>query len=147
MGDPVCYTHLLDEEGRMPEPRVTLRRAYDPAPPGRRAGKQVLVDRLWPRGIRKEDLRVDRWLPELAPSDGLRRWFGHRPERWDEFRRRYREELRQPERRRLVDELAQLARREQLTLVFGAKDRGRNQAVVILEAIEDRLDDRSPASR
>ncbi|HSR25333.1 MAG TPA: DUF488 family protein, partial [Candidatus Eisenbacteria bacterium] len=85
------------------------------------------------------DLAVDLWLPELAPSDGLRRWFGHRPERWDEFRRRYREELRQPERGRLLDELTPLARRSPLTRVFGATDRGRNQAGVILDAIEDRL--------
>ena len=139
MGDPVCYLHLLDEEGRMPEPRIELRRAYDSPAPARPGEKRVLVDRLWPRGIRKEDLAVDLWFRELAPSDGLRRWFGHRPERWDEFRRRYREELRQPERGRLLDELTQLARRDPLTLVFGAKDRGRNEAVVILDAIEDRL--------
>jgi uncharacterized protein YeaO (DUF488 family) len=139
MGEPVCYLHLLDEEGRMPEPRVKLRRAYDSPASGQPGGKKVLVDRLWPRGIRKDDLGADLWLPELAPSDGLRRWFGHRPERWDEFRRRYREELRQPERSRLLDELTRLARQEPLTLIFGAKDRGRNQAVVILEAIEDRL--------
>jgi uncharacterized protein YeaO (DUF488 family) len=139
MGDTACYLHLLDEEGRMPEPRVKLRRVYDPPAPSQPREKRVLVDRVWPRGIRKDDLGVDRWLPELAPSDGLRRWFGHRPERWDEFRRRYGEELRQLERARLLDELARLARQEPLTLLFGARDRGRNQAVVILEAIEDRL--------
>lgn len=123
----------------MPEPRVTLRRAYDRLAPGAPHRTSLLVDRVWPRGVRKEDLRVDRWLRDLAPSDRLRRWFGHRPERWDEFRRRYREELREPERARLLDELAALARREPITLVYGAKDRGRNQAVVIMEAIEDRL--------
>ncbi|HXM54647.1 MAG TPA: DUF488 family protein [Candidatus Dormibacteraeota bacterium] len=139
MGDPVCHLHMLDEEGRMPEPLVKLRRVYDPPPTEPRTGATVLVDRLWPRGIRKQDLAADRWLPELAPSDELRRWFGHRPERWEEFRRRYREELRQPERSRLLDELTRLARHEPLTLLFGAKDRGRNQAVVIMEAIEDRL--------
>lgn len=139
MGDPVCYLPLLDDEGRMPEPRVTLRRAYDRLAPGAPHRTSLLVDRVWPRGVRKEDLRVDRWLRDLAPSDRLRRWFGHRPERWDEFRRRYREELREPERARLLDELAALARREPITLVYGAKDRGRNQAVVIMEAIEDLL--------
>jgi uncharacterized protein YeaO (DUF488 family) len=139
MGDPACHLHLTDEEGGMPEPRVRLRRAYDPPAPGGRGGRTVLVDRLWPRGIRRADLAVDRWPRELAPSDGLRRWFGHRPERWEEFRRRYREELREPERNRLLDELAGLARREPLTLLFGARDRARNQAVVIMEELEDRL--------
>ncbi|MBO0837206.1 MAG: DUF488 family protein [Actinobacteria bacterium] len=124
----------------MPEPRVKLRRAYDPPAPLRPDGKRVLVDRVWPRGIRKEDLQADLWVGELAPSAGLRRWFGHRPERWDEFRRRYREELGQAERARLLDELAILARREPLTLLYGAKDRNRNQAVVIMEALEDRLE-------
>ncbi|MBO0748696.1 MAG: DUF488 family protein [Acidimicrobiaceae bacterium] len=123
----------------MPEPRVALRRAYDPPAAGRK-GKRVLVDRVWPRGIRKEDLGADLWVSELAPSADLRRWFGHRPERWDEFRRRYREELGQAERSRLLDELALLARREPVTLLYGAKDRNRNQAVVIMEALEDRLE-------
>lgn len=139
MGEAVCYLQFLDEEGRMPEPQVTLRRAYDPPTPVRRQGKRVLVDRVWPRGIRKEDLGADLWFRELAPSVGLRRWFGHRPERWDEFRRRYREELRQAGRARLLSELTGLARREPLTLLYGAKDRGRNEAVVIMEEIEDRL--------
>jgi uncharacterized protein YeaO (DUF488 family) len=136
MGDPVCYLHLLDGEGRMPEPRVRLRRVYDPPDGGRR----VLVDRVWPRGVARDALGAGRWLRELAPSDGLRRWFGHRPERWEEFRRRYREELREPERGRLLDELAAMAREEPVTLLFGAKDRAHNQAVVIMEALEDRLD-------
>lgn len=140
MGDPVCYLPYLDDEGRMPEPRVRLRRAYDPPAPRRPDGKRVLVDRVWPRGIRKEDLDADLWLSELAPSAGLRRWFGHRPERWDEFRRRYREELDQAERARMLDELAILARREPLTLLYSAQDRNRNQAVVIMEALEDRLE-------
>jgi len=137
MGDPVCWLDLVDDEGRMPEPRVTLRRAYDPRSPA--AGRRVLVDRVWPRGIGKEELGADLWPRELAPSDGLRRWFGHRPDRWEEFRRRYREELREPERARLLDELAALARETPLTLLFGARDRARNQAVVIMEALEERL--------
>lgn len=139
MGDPVCYLQFLDEEGRMPEPRVTLCRASEEGAGRGRPRKRVLVDRLWPRGIPKEDLQADLWLPGLAPSAGLRRWFGHRPERWDEFRRRYREELCQAERARLLEELVTLARREPLTLLHGAGDRSRNHAVVILEAIEDRL--------
>jgi uncharacterized protein YeaO (DUF488 family) len=139
VGDPVCYLHLLDEEGRMPEPRVRLSRVYDLREMRDRPGRLVLVDRVWPRGIRKDDIGSALWLPELAPSDALRRWFGHRPDRWDEFRRRYREEFAQPERRRLLDELARLAREAPLTLLFGARDRARNQAVVIAEALEERL--------
>jgi uncharacterized protein YeaO (DUF488 family) len=138
MGDPVCYLPQLDEDGRMPGPRVTLRRAYDHVA-GRPGERKVLVDRVWPRGISKEALGADLWLREVAPSDGLRRWFGHRPDRWEEFRRRYREELREPERSRLLDELAGMAREHPVALLFGAKDRARNQAVVVMEAIEDRL--------
>lgn len=139
MGDPVCYLHLVDEEGRMPDPRVTLRRAYDPPPPAGAPSRRVLVDRVWPRGIGKAELGADLWPRDLAPSDGLRRWFDHRPERWEEFRRRYREELREPERALLLDELVGLAREAPLTLLFGARDRSRNQAVVIMEALEERL--------
>ena len=139
MGETVCYLPFLDDDGRMPEPRLRLRRAYDPPAPGQDEGTRVLVDGLWPRGIRKEAVGADLWLRDLAPSDDLRRWFGHRPERWDEFRRRYREELRQPERSRLLDDVASLVRRGQVTLLYGARDRGHNQAVVIAQAIEDRL--------
>lgn len=139
MGDPVCYLQFLDAEGRMPEPRITLRRVYDPPPPGPAPAKRVLVDRGWPRGVRKKDLGVDIWARELAPSAGLRRWFGQRPGRWDEFRRRYREELRETERARLLDELAALAGQQPLTLLYGATDRGHNHAVLIVEALESRL--------
>ena len=123
----------------MPDPRVVLRHAFDPPPPGASPRTRVLVDRGWPRGIRKQDLRVDVWARDLAPSAGLRRWFGHRPQCWDEFRRRYREELREAERDRLLDELARLAGQEPLTLLYSAKHRRYNQAVVIRDAIEERL--------
>ncbi len=123
----------------MPEPRVKLRRVYDLREMEGGPGRMVLVDRVWPRGIRKEKIGSALWLPELAPSDALREWFGHRPDRWEEFRRRYREELAQPERMRLLDELARMTREEPLTLLFGARDRLRNQAAVIAEALEERL--------
>jgi uncharacterized protein YeaO (DUF488 family) len=139
MGEMVCYLPHLDEEGRMPEPRIRLRRAYDALPSDEEGGKRVLVDRLWPRGLKKADLRVDLWLRELAPSDDLRSWYGHRPERWPEFRRRYRAELLEPDRSRLLDDLEWLARQGTVTLLYAARDRARNQAVVILEAVEDRL--------
>ena len=122
----------------MPEPRVRLRRVYDPADPSG-DGFRVLVDRVWPRGVRREELAVDAWLREVAPSDELRRWFGHRQERWDEFRRRYRSELQAPERRQVLDELEHRARQGPLTLLFGARDAERNQAAVIGEVLEERL--------
>lgn len=139
MGDAVCYLPLLDEEGRMPEPRVVLRRTSDPSPDGGGPRTRVLVERGWPRGIRKQELGVDVWARDLAPSAGLRRWFGERPERWVEFRRRYRDELREAERARLLDELARLAGQRPVTLLHSAKDRTHNQAALIREAIEDRL--------
>jgi uncharacterized protein YeaO (DUF488 family) len=116
--------------------RVRIQRVYDRAPA---EGKAVLVDRVWPRGIRKEKLNADLWMREIAPSDALRGWFRHRPERWDEFCRRYRAELDQPENRELVKQLVEMARSGPLTLLYGARDTERNQAVVIREVIEERL--------
>jgi len=91
----------------------------------------VLVDRVWPRGVSKEKAAVDLWMKEIGPSTGLRKWFGHRPERWDEFRARYREELKGD----LLDELRTHAAKGRLTLVYSAKDEARNQAVVIREVL------------
>jgi uncharacterized protein YeaO (DUF488 family) len=136
MGEPPCMMCLLDEEGRVPEPpRVQLQRVYDADPQGSRFEHRVLVDRVWPRGIRKDSIRIDHWLRDVAPSDELRRWFGHRPERWPEFRRRYREELREPEKRQALEELAKLATRGKLVLLYGARDREHNQAVVLRDLI------------
>jgi uncharacterized protein YeaO (DUF488 family) len=113
---------------------VKLKRAYER--PARTDGRRVLVERLWPRGLRKEDARIAEWLRDLAPSDGLRRWYGHAPERWPEFRRRYRAELRRPARRRLLEALADEARRGTITLVYAARDTERNSAVVVREELE-----------
>ena len=115
---------------------IRLARAYDI--PAEDDGFRVLVDRVWPRGVSKKDLRIDLWAREVAPSTELRRWFGHQPERWPEFARRYREELTEPERARLLETIATHARSGPLTLVFGARDRERNQAVVIAEALAER---------
>jgi uncharacterized protein YeaO (DUF488 family) len=90
---------------------------------------RILVDRLWPRGIRKSDAAIDRWAKSIAPSSALREWFGHDPARWPEFRRRYATQL-----RRHPDELAELralARKGPITLVFAARDERRNDAVVL----------------
>lgn len=112
-------------------------RAYDA--PGPDDGYRVLVDRLWPRGRTREELRLDAWDRELGPSNELRHWFGHDLARWDEFRARYRAELAAPEKARLLDELADRARRGRLTIVFGARDTEHNQARVIADEIGERL--------
>ena len=116
---------------------IRLQRVYGDSAPSR--GKRVLVDRVWPRGRKKESLALDLWLRDLGPSDELRRWFGHRPERWEEFQRRYRAELEQPPQQQLLDRLSALARGGPVTLLYGAKDEERNQAVVLRSVVEERL--------
>jgi uncharacterized protein YeaO (DUF488 family) len=96
-------------------------------------GHRVLVDRLWPRGVSKETANLDEWLPDLGPSDELRTWFAHDPQRFDEFRRRYHEELH--ERRGLLSDLRRRARSGTVTLLFAAKDERHNNAVVLAEAL------------
>ena len=113
--------------------KVSLQRAYED--PGRNDGYRVLVDRVWPRGRRKEDLALDEWAKDLAPSTALRKWFGHEPARWDAFRARYREELAQPEARERLHALVRAAGHRPLTLVYSAKDEQHNQAVVLREEI------------
>jgi uncharacterized protein YeaO (DUF488 family) len=110
---------------------VRIKRAYDPAKPG--DGYRVLVDRLWPRGVSRERADLDEWARDLAPSDGLRKWFSHDPTRFPEFRERYREELNGHR-----DQIAQLrsrARHGPLTLVYGARDTEHNDAVVLAELL------------
>ena len=116
---------------------VRLQRAYDDPTP--EDGHRVLVDRIWPRGRTKAALRLDAWARALGPSTRLRRWFGHDPARWPEFRERYQAELEEPEQTQALDELAAQARRGPLTLVYGARDREYNQAQVIADEIERRL--------
>ena len=111
---------------------ISLKRAYDPPASG--DGTRVLVDRVWPRGVSKQKMRIDGWLPELGPSTPSRTWFGHDPVKWEGFRRRYREELAQkPD---LLHELIRHAKDGKLTLVYGARDPEHNQAVVIKEVLE-----------
>ena len=112
---------------------IRLKRVYDPPEPG--DGTRILVDRLWPRGLKKAEAVLDVWSKELAPSAELRRWFGHDPARWEEFRRRYRQEL-----TARPDELARLAeaaRAGPVTLLFAARDETRNNAVVLKEMLEE----------
>jgi uncharacterized protein YeaO (DUF488 family) len=110
---------------------VNLKRAYEP--PAQADGIRILVDRLWPRGVRKSDARIDRWLKDIAPSAELRRWFGHDPARWDEFRRRYRFEL--SAHTDLLNELRAIAREGQLTLIYAARDEEHNDAVVLRDLL------------
>jgi uncharacterized protein YeaO (DUF488 family) len=118
--------------------QVWLKRVYDPATA--QDGTRILVDRLWPRGVRKEDAAIDRWMKEIAPSSALRKWFGHDPERWEAFRERYIEELEEiPE---VVEELADEVRKGRVTLVFAAKDRVHVHARVLKEVLGERLGER-----
>jgi uncharacterized protein YeaO (DUF488 family) len=100
-------------------------------------GFRVLVDRIWPRGISRQEARVDEWLKELGPSNELRKWFGHDPSRWDEFRPKYRAELDAAEQRKRLQALREAGASRTVTLLFGAKDREHNQAVVIAEKIAE----------
>jgi uncharacterized protein YeaO (DUF488 family) len=113
------------------KPDIRLKRAYEPPAAG--DGTRVLVDRLWPRGVRKPDLAIDRWLKEVAPSTELRRWFAHDPARWAEFRRRYAAELAAtPE---PLEELRRLAQAGPLTLVYAARDEAHNDAVLLRDLL------------
>jgi uncharacterized protein YeaO (DUF488 family) len=122
---------------------IRVRRAYDPPLP--EDGRRVLVERLWPRGMRKDRLFLNGWLKELAPSDELRRWFGHDPARWQEFRRRYRAELRGTRQQQLLDELAQQASKRNVTLIYSAREERFNNAVVLREIIEKLMPGRAVA--
>lgn len=111
---------------------IRIKRVY--AEPAADDGLRLLVDRLWPRGLSKEKARLDDWLKELAPSDELRKWFGHDPARWEEFRERYRQELAgRPE---ALARLRALAARETVTLLFAAHDEAHNNAVVLKELLD-----------
>lgn len=113
---------------------VRIRRVYDPPQPGE--GKLFLVDRLWPRGIRKEALADAEWLKAAGPSNELRHWFGHDPARWEEFRRRYRAELlAAPDAWRPI---ADAMRHGPVTLLYSAHDEEHNQAVVLRDFVETR---------
>jgi uncharacterized protein YeaO (DUF488 family) len=111
--------------------QVNLKRAYAPASPD--DGMRILVDRLWPRGVRKADAAIDRWVKEIAPSTELRRWFGHDPARWNEFVGRYKAEL--AGHAELLGELRDIARRKAVTLVFAARDEHHNEAVVLRDML------------
>ena len=112
---------------------VHIKRAYDVASRG--DGMRILVDRLWPRGLKKAEVNVVKWMKELGPSTELRKFFGHDSAHWKEFRKRYKAELRRPEARAMLKEIATAAARGTVTLVYSAKDEEHNQAVVISEVL------------
>ncbi len=106
---------------------IKLKRAYDHPSPA--DGVRILVDRLWPRGVKKVNAAIDHWMKEIAPSTELRHWFWHDPARWKEFRRRYVQELRQHQKE--VDQLRSLAKHDVITFIYAARDQDHNEAVVL----------------
>jgi uncharacterized protein YeaO (DUF488 family) len=116
---------------------IQIRRAYEKA--SRDDGYRVLIDRLWPRGIKKSELKYDEWTKLLAPSTELRRSFGHDPARWRDFQTKYKAELRSKEAREKIRELAERARKGKVTLVYSAKDTEHNDAVVLEKVIGNAL--------
>jgi uncharacterized protein YeaO (DUF488 family) len=114
---------------------IRLKRAYEPV--AREDGTRLLVERLWPRGVRKDALRLDAWLKDVAPSTKLRQWFGHDPAKWPEFQRRYRAEL--DRNAGALDPILKAAQRGRVTLIYSSHDQEHNNAVVLKTYIESRL--------
>jgi len=114
---------------------IKSKRAYERSEPS--DGTRILVDRVWPRGIKKVDAAINLWLKDIAPSAELRRWFGHRPERWAEFRRRYLAELQ--ERPELVEQIRKAAHDGSVTLIYAARDEAHNNAIVLKELVSRAL--------
>lgn len=113
---------------------ISIKRAYDK--PNKSDGRRVLVDRLWPRGVSKQELKIDDWYKTIAPSTELRKWFAHDPSRWEEFKKRYRTELQ--DHVAILKELKKLKDTSPaLTLVYAAKDQEHNNAVVLKEVLEE----------
>jgi uncharacterized protein YeaO (DUF488 family) len=111
---------------------ILIKRVYDP--PAKDDGQRVLVDRLWPRGLRKDETRIDLWLKDIAPSTELRRWFGHEPGKWREFKTRYFRELKQHE--DAVAELKKRVKSGRVSLLYAAKDATHNNAAALKEYLE-----------
>jgi uncharacterized protein YeaO (DUF488 family) len=116
---------------KIPARNIRLKRAY--SPPSAGDGTRILIDRLWPRGVRKSSAAIDRWIKDIAPSTALRKWFGHDPARWEEFRRRYAAEIR--DQADPLTELRASVRKGRVTLVFAARDELHNDAVVLRDVL------------
>lgn len=114
---------------------IKIKRVYEQ--PSRDDGRRILIDRLWPRGIKKEDVRIDEWLKEVAPSNELRKWFDHDPDKWGEFKKRFFTELKG--RQDMVDGILSSARKGTVTLLFASKEERFNNAVALKEYIVSRM--------
>lgn len=112
---------------------IRTRRAYDDM--AKDDGYRVLIDRLWPRGVTKDKLELDDWCKDVAPSDALRKWFGHDPDKWDEFQRRYQKELDDCD---AVADLIERVKKGRVTLIYGAKDETHNNAQVLRDYLRDK---------
>jgi len=114
--------------------QIGTRRAYEK--PGEQDGRRVLVDRTWPRGVSRDQARIDQWLKDIAPSTELRKWFNHDPQKWEEFKKKYFQELKGNS--EALEALFQMAHKKRVTLVYGAKDQEHNNAVALKEYLERR---------
>jgi uncharacterized protein YeaO (DUF488 family) len=114
---------------------IRIKRAYEPAAPD--DGQRFLVDRVWPRGVKRDSLDIEGWAKDAAPSTELRKWFGHDPSRWNEFQQRYRQEL--APRTDVLTPLVDAARKGTVTLVYSARDEQHNQAVVLKGVLDEHL--------
>ncbi len=110
---------------------IKIKRIYDPASPD--DGKRIYIDRLWPRGMKKEEVKIDEWLKEISPSDALRKWFGHDPSKYAEFKRRYTKELEKYS--EILEKIKKEGKRKTVTLLFSAKDEEHNNATVMREIL------------
>ena len=110
---------------------IKIKRVYDPFEP--KDGKRILIDRLWPKGVKKEDLKMDEWLKEIAPSDKLRKWFSHDPKKYEEFKKRYIKELEY--RSEILKRIKSEAKKGRVTILFSAKDTEHNNATVLKELL------------
>jgi len=115
---------------------VKIKRVYDK--PERADGVRILVDRLWPRGLTKDEAALDEWIRDIAPTNKLRTWFGHKPDRWPEFQRRYKKELQSDESREMLRRLAKIAGIATVTLLYAAKDNEHNNAVVLASLMKNK---------
>ena len=114
---------------------IQLKRAYEK--PGSSDGCRILIDRIWPRGVSIEELKIDEWLKDIAPSTSLRKWFGHEPDKWNEFKKRYFEELKHN--KELTNRIIEKMHQDEVTFVYSAKDREHNNAVALKEYIEKQI--------
>ena len=111
---------------------LRIKRIYDPVSPD--DGKRILIDRLWPRGVKKEDAKIDEWLRDIAPSDELRKWFAHDPKKWKEFKERYKKELKDKD--EILARLKKEMRQGDVTLLYSARDEEHNNAIALKEMLK-----------